>query len=176
MLFSWPSVFLFIHPFSMVQSSKNSANQVKLQQSKNGLKKSKFIKKEIRLRPQELALLQQATKRHKSRLTVFIKQAALAYVQSVYILPDDTQIKHFERSLRQVSDAIHHIAQKAQDFTADQFQEIQDLITILETSLHRIFHQPQKLETLLEEMVQNHPHLHTWVKERLEIIEKRMSP
>ncbi|WP_052600030.1 hypothetical protein [Aureispira sp. CCB-QB1] len=148
----------------------------KVQRSKLKASKRKLIKKEIRLQADELSAFQKAAKLHKKRITVFIKQAALAYIQGVYILPDDSQIKHFERSLRQVSDAIHHIAQKGQDFTADQFQEIQDLITILETSLHRIFHQPQKLETLLEEMVQNHPHLHTWVKERLEIIEKRMSP
>lgn len=159
----------------MLNESINILNKQKVQRSKPKPSKRKLIKKEIRLRPQELLLLQNAAKLHKKRITVFIKQAALAYIQGVYILPDDSQIKHFEQSFRQVSDAIHHIAQKAQDFTADQLQEIQDLITILETSLHRIFHQPQKLETLLEEMVKKHPHLHTWVKEQIKKVEKRTS-
>lgn len=156
----------------MVHHSENSANRTKSQRNKNNTPKSKFIKKEVRLRPQELSLLQEATKRHKSRLTVFIKQAALAYIQGVYILPDDTQIQHFERSLRQVSDAVHYIAQRAHEFSASQFQELQDLITTLETSLQIIFHKPQKLETLLEEMVTEHPDIHKWVLERLKKIEK----
>lgn len=158
----------------MTEQLEKISTAQKSQRSKQKLSKRKLIKKEIRLQSDELSAFQKAAKLHKKRITVFIKQAALAYIQGVYILPDDSQIKHFERSLRQVSDAIHYIAQKAQDFTADQFQEIQDLITILETSLHRIFHQPQKLETLLEEMIQVHPHLHIWVKEQIKEIEKRI--
>lgn len=159
----------------MVHHSEKLANETKLQRSKNKNQKSTFIKKEVRLRPQELSLLQEATKRHKSRLTVFIKQAALAYIQGVYILPDDTQIQHFERSLRQVSDAVHYIAQRAHEFSASQFQELQDLISTLETSLQTIFHKPQRLETLLEEMITKHPHIHKWVLERLKKIEKESS-
>jgi hypothetical protein len=159
----------------MVHHLKNSNNEIKLQRSKNNNQKSNFIKKEIRLRPAELSLLQEATKRHNSRLTVFIKQAALSYIQGVYILPDDTQIKHFERSLRQVSDAVHYISQRAHEFSDSQFQELQDLITTLEGSLHTIFHKPQRLETLLEEMVKEHPNIHKWVRKQLKRIEKESS-
>lgn len=157
----------------MVHRSEKAKNETKLQRSKNKNQKSTFIKKEVRLRPQELSLLQEATKRHKSHLTVFIKQAALAYIQGVYILPDDTQIQHFERSLRQVSDAVHYIAQRAHEFSASQFQELQDLISTLETSLQTIFHKPQRLETLLEELVTEHPNIHKWVREQLKKIEKK---
>lgn len=159
----------------MVHRSEKTASKTKLQRSKTNNQKSKFIKKEIRLRPQELSLLQEATKRHNSRLTVFIKQAALAYIQGVYILSDETQIKHFEHSLRQVSDAIHYIAQRAHEFSTEQFQELQDLITALESALHRIFHQPQKLETILKEVVHEHPNLHQWLKIQLQKIEKASS-
>lgn len=159
----------------MTNSSEKLLIKQKTQRSKTLKQKSKLIKKEIRLHPNELLIIQKAAKQHKKRITVFIKQAALAYLQGVYILPDDSQIKHFEQSLRQVSDAIHYISQKTHNFSQKQFQEIQDLITILETSLHRIFHQPQKLETLLEEIVKGHPHLHTWVKEQIKAIEKKVA-
>lgn len=135
--------------------------------SKNFIQKSKFIRKELRLSPNEWKNLEMGANNHKQKPTIFIKQAALAYLENVFILPDEDQIKRFEARIRQISNVIYRIELREGTVSKEDFQQLQDLLNILEASLNQIFRQPPNLEDLLRQAVLDNPKLRHWILERL---------
>lgn len=146
--------------------SKQKLNR-KNELSKNLTQKSKLIRKELRLTPNEWKNLEKGAKYHKQKPTVFIKKAALAYLENVFILPDEEQIKRFEARIRQISNVIYRIELREGTVSKKDFQQLQDLLNILEASLNQIFRQPPNLEDLLQQAVLDNPKLHHWILERL---------
>jgi hypothetical protein len=130
---------------------------------------SSMIRKEIRLFPEQLRVLQKGAKNHSTALSRFIPQAALSYCNQVFITPDKGQMQQVALSCREVSNALYDIAYKHKKFTQEDLQSINDMVAVLEQSLLHILNHPLRLEDILRQAFKEKK-LRAWLLQQVDLL------
>lgn len=140
----------------------------KREKNKEYRKNRMYLK--LMLLPYEKRKLQQAAKNHKQPLSTFIKSVSLAYLEKVYILPDETQLHKLEIAYRKVGNNINQIAKKCNSQTSTRYFDVvrlQNQVTTLEKETTKLLKKPMTLEKLIEKMLEQ-PQLLEKVKQHLQ--------
>lgn len=124
------------------------------------------IRKEIRILPEQLSVLEKGANNHNTALSRFIPQAALSYCNEVFMTPDQNQMQQIALSCREVSNALYDIAYKHPILTQEELYNINDMVAVLEQSLLHILHHPPRLKDILHQAFQDKA-LHPWLQEHI---------
>lgn len=159
-------LFLFYSPYSMNKTIKHRWRKKQLSPS--------TIRKEIRLLPEQLSILEKGAKNHGKALSRFIPQAALSYCNEVFMTPDLEQIQQVCLSCREVSNALYDIAYKHPTFTQEDLHTINDMVAVLEQSLLHILHHPPRLKDILHEAFKDKK-LRPWLRKQIAVLQAAAS-
>ena len=124
------------------------------------------IRKEIQFSPSELQVLEKAARNHKKKLAFFVKQAALAYTEKVFILPDEQPFRTFDLRFKEITNAINMIAQFDPPFKKQHAEQIYNLLDILEIAVGEL-KRPLTLEKIIKKAITERPDLHDLMRKHL---------
>lgn len=133
-----------------------------------------MIRKEIRLHPQQLRILQKGAQNHSTALSRFIPQAALSYCNEVFMTPDKDQLQRVALSCREVSNALYQIAYQKEALNTETLQNINDMVAVLEQSLLHILHHPPRLRDILRQAFRDSKLRH-WIIHQVELLKRSVS-
>lgn len=129
-------------------------------------KKSRLVRKEIRLTPAQLRPLTKAAQKHHMPLSRFIPRAALAYCDEVFLCTDTRQIQDVMLSCREVCNALYHLAEKQDGLSKTDIRDATDMIGVLESAVLHILHHPPRLTDVLQEAFAD-PQLRHWITQKV---------
>jgi len=124
----------------------------------------------LMLLPAEKRKLKKAAGHHGKHLATFIKMIALAYLDKVYILPDEDQLRKLEIAYRRVGNNINQIAKKCNSQTSTRYLDVvrlQNQLSALEKETTKYLRKPMTLDRLVESLLKE-PQLLDQVKRTLE--------
>lgn len=104
----------------------------------------------------ELKILDDAAKRHHTSRTRFIKQATLAYIDSVYIVPDSKAVRSIAQLIGLALNSLQELIESDSVSMAKGKQAI-DHFYSLEHSILSTLHNPKSLEQHITELLSEHP-------------------
>lgn len=136
------------------------------------ISKKSIIRKEIRLLPQQLKILEKGAKNHHVPISRFIPQAALSYCNDVFMIPDKKQIQQVAMSCREVSTALYQMAEQYDEHKNDTMRTALDMVAVLEQSLFHILHHPPKLSVILRQAFQD-PKLKNWLFQQCRLLQEK---
>jgi len=105
------------------------------------------IRKEIYLTKKEFGYLIHHAEKHQQKLSRFIKNAAFAYLQNKYILPDDTQVRNLELEIRRAGNLWNQIAKRANTsgvVTKEDIRLIKVQLEVLSEKASKALRDPSK--------------------------------
>ena len=111
---------------------------------------------------EELKNISETAKRHKMKITEFLKSAVLAYVDKTYIVPDSLQIAEIEQILSQCLNEIQSIVKQKERYSYDreyQYELIEKRIEQLESEINSVLRNPYTLEDLVRKEISIKPNL-----------------
>ena len=92
--------------------------------------------------------LQRAAQRHHMKMAPFIRASVLAYLNGVYIVPDEERVRQLELGLRRVGTNINQITARMHraGFDPSVITELHQHLAELEDELTRAFRDPPQRE------------------------------
>lgn len=107
------------------------------------------------LQKEDLKKISEAAKNHKLTKAKFLKEAAAAYVDKAYIVPDRVQVAYLEQMLIQILNEIQAMAKRAKILHTINPSEIENRISRMEYIISDTLRNPHTLE----EYINSHPEL-----------------
>lgn len=115
---------------------------------------------EISLSEQQYQVLQQQAQKHQRPLSTFAKDCIWAYLENMYIVPDEHTIQDLETGMRRIGNNINQLVMHVHRHKSISPQTIQTLrqqLGKLEQFLSRTLREPKDLTKLLREAIAQHP-------------------
>jgi hypothetical protein len=117
----------------------------------------------------ELQRLRDTAKRHKRSPTKFIKQATVAYMDKVYIVPDEHTVRLIAQLLGMTYNSVQEmIAEQSVGFEAGKL--LCEKIFELEREVRPLLHHPKALEDWIASAIKSDPAMKTRIYYLLETI------
>lgn len=120
----------------------------------------KRIRKTITLSLHEDIQLQKVAETYNLKMNDFIKETLFAYLNNVYVVPNQTQVQELILQIRKIGTNINQIARHInshQKVEEGQLELIYSLLQQIESSIHRHLCEPDLLEKKLEEILREKP-------------------
>lgn len=120
----------------------------------------KRIRKTITLSPVEDAQLQKAAEAYDLKMNDFLKETLFAYLNNVYVVPNQNQVQQLILQIRKIGTNINQIARhinSCQKVEEGQLGLIYVLLKRMELCINNRLCQPELLEERLEEVLQKQP-------------------
>jgi len=111
---------------------------------------------EIIMNPKEHARIQGAAKMHKRSSTSYIKEAALAYSQQLFLVPDITVVYEIKEALSLLSYALHDALDESY-VNNGNLAEVIGIMTAFETKIYPLITEPVLLEQAIRKALQQKP-------------------
>lgn len=124
------------------------------------------IRKEISFTPKEFQTLEKAAKEQNKKFSLFVKQAALACTQKVFILSDEHPLRTFDLRLKEIANSINKIAEFDGTFKAQHTQQIYYFLDMLEMAINEL-KEPLTLENIIKKAIAERPDLHGLMRKYL---------
>lgn len=144
---------------------KNYQNQYRQKNKRVTFSLSKSVHQELEEKASQQGL----------KVGAYVKQCALAYLNQVFLLPDDSQVQDLELSIRKIGNNINQVVHqfhKRKLPIPDTLQLIQTHLQHLEEDITAAFREPQSLLEVLQEALEKEPQLISKLKSIIETIEK----
>lgn len=138
----------------IARARKNYWNSYKAAWRKKRRKEQKEFT--VSFTQKELHILKPAAKKHKRSNTKFIKEAALAYCQSLYLPPDSMAINHIRELLALNYNALQQLAEE-NILIGGIGNELMQKIAVLESQVVTSLHNPKTLEQWIRDTVNDNP-------------------
>lgn len=104
----------------------------------------------------ELQILDNAAKRHHISRTRFIKQATLAYINSIFIVPDSKAVRNIAQLIGLTLNSLQELIDSENISTAEGKQAIEHFYSLEHTILSTL-HNPKSLEQHITDLISEHP-------------------
>jgi len=111
---------------------------------------------QIQLSKEENKRICEQAKKHQLSSSKFIKNAALAYLQNEYLVPDNERIAQLEYLLSVAYSSIRQVAEKSPQLSHD-YEQLSKTIERLEREVTQALRHPPSLEMLIVKTVKNNP-------------------
>jgi len=121
---------------------------------------SKFHRKEILFRPADVRLIERAAKRHGRKFGPFVKEAVIAYLKGMYLVPDTGQVHDLELALNRIGTNINQIAfvcNRERSVLTEHVAELQAQHAQLHEDVRAALTRPDNLNHLVREALRAHP-------------------
>lgn len=93
----------------------------------------------------EFDAISKAAKNHKQSVSSFLKQAAFAYLQNRFIVPDKYQLARMEQMLSSCLNQIKSVAERKEKFffqREDKLGKMEEIIVALQHNLYKALREP----------------------------------
>ncbi|HNR21209.1 MAG TPA: hypothetical protein PKN75_15090 [Bacteroidia bacterium] len=93
----------------------------------------------------EFDVINKAAKNHKQSVSSFLKEAAFAYLQNRFIVPDAYQLARMEQMLSTCLNEIKSVAERKEKFffqREDKLGKLEDIIVTLQHNLNKALREP----------------------------------
>ncbi len=122
---------------AMSQSSGAKLNRQQYLKRYQKLYRMERKRLELTLTPDEHQTLQDAAKRHKKKLSTFTKEAALAYLNQEFIVPDEEHLQRIELGIRRIGINLNQLVRRAHQsgIQPDTVAQLEELVRQLEQSV-----------------------------------------
>lgn len=119
--------------------------------------------------------LQKAAKAHNQKLTTFVRNSSLAYLNECYLLPDDTQVRALEIGLRRIGNNVNQLSRRSNSGLFKMFdaKSAKSLIQQLEIQVQKALRTPPSLKEELTREIQSNPQLLLYLKNLISKLESK---
>ena len=93
----------------------------------------------------ELKSISEAAKEHKSSVSKFLKDSALAYLEKRFLVPDSEKVALLELTLSDCRNQIQKISKNTFLPISDRIQAIEKRIETMETAINELFRHPNEI-------------------------------
>lgn len=111
---------------------------------------------QIQLTKEENKHICEAAKKHQLSPSAFIKKATLAYLQQVYVVPDNERVAQLEYLLSIAYSSINQITGKTPQLSHD-YERLSQIIEQLEREVTQALRHPPSLEMLIVKTIKSNP-------------------
>ena len=123
--------------------------------------KLKWKKETLRFTHEEFAEITQIAERYGLKRAPFLKACIFAYINDTFIVPDDTQIRVFERGINQIAQSINETVRYIhlnQNIRLADLEAIKQQIFQLELAVSETFRNPPNLKQWLTNQIHTDEH------------------
>ncbi len=126
------------------------------------------------LSKEQYASLEPVAKSQGMKVGAYVREAAFAYLNQVFLLPDDDQVHQLEIGIRRIGNNINQVVHRFHQGElegTEVVREIQQKVNQLEEGVSAIFREPESLAVVLQRECKKHPELLDRVKEMIAKLE-----
>lgn len=122
----------------------------------------KNIRKDIYFTPKEFKHLSSIARKQNKSIPKLCKELIFAYLQKLYVLPDDETVRQLELYLRgatnNLNQTVRYIHQR-KELTLDDFAYLRNQVDTIENKVSQLLRSPLDLEKYLEDKIEHDPQL-----------------
>ncbi len=122
--------------------------------------RKRYKRIELLVSPEENRLIEQAAKRHKRPKTRFAKDAVIAYLKGMYIVPDEQRLQDLELALKRIGTNVNQVAFVCNRNASVLERDVVELkyhLQPLESLIREAFARPVNLNDLVRAALKEHP-------------------